>query len=404
MWDKLWFNGRIATADPAVAAPYGMITDGAVGVKDGVVVWVGKTKDIAADIGDAAEDVINLDGSLMTPGLIDCHTHLVYNGDRATEFEARLQGKSYEEIARAGGGIISTVNATRTASEDELEEQSLHRLKALMNEGVTRVEIKSGYGLDTDNEIKILRVAKRLGAKNAVSVSKTFLGAHALPPEFAGDADGYIDHVCEEMLPAAHAAGLVDAVDGFCEGIGFSRAQIERVFKTAKSLGLPVKLHAEQLSDLGGSGLAAEYTALSADHLEYLNDNDIHAMATAGTIAVLLPGAFYFLRETKLPPVDGLRAAKVPVAIATDCNPGTSPLSSILMAMNMASSLFRLTPEESFLGVTRNAAKALGINDEGVIKPGAIASLAIWDVDHPARLTYAMGDNRLRARIFKGQE
>ena len=404
MWDTLWIDGRIATLDPDIAAAYGMIAPGAIAAEGGKIAWVGSVADLPGAPETLAREIISLVGALMTPGLIDCHTHLIYGGDRADEFEARLLGKSYEEIARAGGGIMSTVKATRDASEDALINAALPRLDALIAEGATTVEIKSGYGLNLDAEIKMLRAARKLGEKRRVNIKTTFLGAHAVPPEYAGRPDDYVDHVCNDILPAAHEEGLVDAVDGFCEGIGFSPEQIERVFKKASALGLPVKLHAEQLSDLGGAKLAAHYGALSADHLEYLSNADVGAMAQSGTAAVLLPGAFYFLRETKLPPIAALRAADVPMAVATDCNPGTSPMTSLLLAMNMASTLFRLTPEEALAGVTRNAAKALGILGEtGTITVGQSADLAIWNVAAPSALSYHIGYNPLKTRIVAGR-
>ena len=396
---RLLTNAVLATmAGDQSNAPYGLIEDGAVGICDGIITFAGP-----ADAAPEADLVEDCGGRLITPGLIDCHTHLIFAGNRANEFEARLSGKSYEEIARAGGGIISTVKATRAASEDELVETALPRLDALIAEGVTTIEIKSGYGLDTANEIKMLRAARRFESERAIRIKKTFLGAHALPPEFSGRPDAYISHVCSNMLPAAKAENLVDTVDGFCEGIGFTPEQIKAVFETASSLGLPVKLHAEQLSDLGGARLAAGYGALSADHLEYLAPADASVMAKSGMVATLLPGAFYYLRETKLPPVQALRDAGVPIAIATDCNPGSSPMTSLLLAMNMGCSLFALTPEEALAGATRNAAKALGLEGAcGVIETGAIADLAIWDVRRPSELSYFIGHNPLYKRVFEG--
>jgi len=351
----------------------------------------------------AADKTIDCEGRWITPGLIDCHTHLIYAGDRAHEFELRLAGASYEEIARAGGGIVSTVHATRSASENQLVSEALPRLDALLAEGVTTIEVKSGYGLTIDDEMKMLKAAGRLAEGRTVRVVRSFLGAHALPPEFADDADAYITLVSEVMMPKLAEAGLVDAVDAFCEGIGFSPAQTERVFAAAAALGLPVKLHAEQLSNLHGAELAARCGALSADHLEHLDEAGVAAMAKAGTVATLLPGAFYFVRETKLPPIEALRAAGVPIAIATDCNPGTSPLTSLLLAMNMAATLFRLTLEECLLGVTRNAARALGLLHEiGTLEAGKACDLAIWDVERPAELVYRMGFNPLHARVWSG--
>jgi imidazolonepropionase len=400
MWDHLFTNARLATmaGGSKSGAPYGLIENGALAIRDGVIAYAGAAADLPADA--RAAETTNLAGALVTPGLIDCHTHLIYAGDRATEFEARLLGKSYEEIAKTGGGIISTVRATRAASQDDLVESALPRLDALIAEGVTTVEIKSGYGLSVEHELKMLRAARALESLRPVRIKTTLLAAHALPPEFAGRADDYISYVCGEIMPAAHAEGLADAVDGFCEGVGFSPAQIERVFQKAEDLGLRVKLHAEQLSDLGGAKLAARYGALSADHLEYLKPEDVSALAKAGTTAVLLPGAFYYLRETKLPPIAALRAAGVPMAIATDCNPGTSPMTSLLLAMNMGCTLFRLTPEEALAGVTSHAAKALGLHDSGTLKPGKRADFCVWRADHPATLACGIGVNPLQVRHF----
>jgi imidazolonepropionase len=352
--------------------------------------------------GSDAPEVVKLDGRWITPGLIDCHTHLVYGGDRAHEFELRLKGASYEEIARAGGGIVSTVKATRAANEDQLIAQTLPRLDALLAEGVTTIEIKSGYGLDLVTETKCLRAARRLGRERKVDVVTTFLGAHALPPE-AHDKDSFIAKVCA-MIPQIKQAGLADAVDAFCEGIAFSPEQVARVFDTAKANGLPVKLHADQLSNLHGAALAARYDALSADHLEYTDETGVAAMAQAGTVAVLLPGAFYVLREKQLPPVEALRRHKAHIAIATDCNPGTSPITSLLLTMNMAATLFRLTVEECIAGVTREAARALGKLDEiGTIEPGKTCNLAIWNIERPAELVYRIGFNPLYARVRHGR-
>ncbi|WP_311030215.1 imidazolonepropionase [Mesorhizobium koreense] len=388
---------NIATMQPGGTA-YGLVADGAIGIEDGRIAWVGKADAVPADWrGTTVEDCGN---RLVTPALIDCHTHLVFGGNRAKEFEMRLQGATYEEIARAGGGIVSTVTATRALSEDELVEAALPRLDALMAEGVGTIEIKSGYGLTIEDELKMLRAARRLGELRKVRVKTSYLAAHAVPAEYKGRADAYIDEVVLPGLDAAQAEGLVDAVDGFCEGIAFSPAQIARVFERAKALGIPVKLHAEQLSNLGGAALAASYRALSADHLEYLDEADAEAMAKNGTVAVLLPGAFYFLREKQAPPVDALRSAGVPIAIATDCNPGSSPLASLLLTMNMASTLFRLAPEEALAGVTRNAARALGLAEEvGTIEVGKRAELAVWDVGHPAELAYRIGFNALNKVI-----
>jgi len=379
---------------------YGLVADGAIGVENGRIAWVGKADAMPTEWREAT--VEDCGARLVTPALIDCHTHLVFGDNRAREFEMRLGGATYEEIARAGGGIVSTVTATRALSENELVEAALPRLDALIAEGIATIEIKSGYGLTVDDELKMLSAARRLGELRKVRVRTSYLAAHAVPAEYKGRADAYIDEVVLPGLDAAQAQGLVDAVDGFCEGIAFSPAQIARVFERAKALGIPVKLHAEQLSNLGGAALAASFGALSADHLEYLDEAGAEAMAKAGTVAVLLPGAFYFLREKQAPPVDALRAAGVPIAIATDCNPGSSPLASLLLVMNMGSTLFRLTPEEALAGVTRNAARALGLADEiGTIEVGKRAELAVWDVGHPAELAYRIGFNALD-RVMAG--
>ena len=396
--DRLWRNARLATLAPGRPG-LGEIERGAIAALDGRIAWVGDD----ADAPDAAE-TLDCEGRWTTPGLIDPHTHLVYGGDRAREFELRLAGASYEEIARTGGGIVSTMTATRAASEAELVAQALPRLDALIAEGATSVEVKSGYGLSLEHELKVLRAARRLGEVRPVSVTTTFLGAHALPPEFKDDPDGYIDLVCREMIPAVAAEGLADAVDAFCEGIGFTLDQTRRVFEAARAHGLPVKLHAEQLSNLHGAELAAGFDALSADHLEHLDDAGIAAMATAGTVATLLPGAYYFVRETKLPPIAGLRAAGVPLALATDCNPGTSPMTSLLLVMNMAATLFRLTVDECLAGVTREAARALGrLDATGTLEAGKACDLAIWDIERPAELVYRIGFNPLHSRVFGGQ-
>jgi len=395
--DTQWTNARLATM---AGGGLGLVEDGTIAALEGRILYAGPT---AAAPPLTADKTIDCEGRWITPGLIDCHTHLIYAGDRAHEFELRLAGASYEEIARAGGGIVSTVHATRSASEDQLVSETLPRLDALLAEGVTTIEVKSGYGLTSDDEMKMLKAAGRLAERRAVRVIRSFLGAHALPPEFADDADAYITLVSEVMMPKLAEAGLVDAVDGFCEGIGFSPTQTERVFAAAAALGLPVKLHAEQLSNLHGAELAARCGALSADHLEHLDEAGVAAMAKAGTVATLLPGAFYFVRESKLPPIEALRAAGVPIAIATDCNPGTSPLTSLLLAMNMAATLFRLTVEECLLGVTRNAARALGLLQEiGTLEAGKACDLAIWDVGRPAELVYRMGFNPLHARVWSG--
>lgn len=387
----------IATMQPG-GAPYGLLARGAVGVEDGRIAWVGTADDVPADWRSA--EVERFGGRLMTPALVDCHTHLVFGGNRAREFEMRLQGATYEQIARAGGGIVSTVAATRALSQDALVELALPRLDRLIAEGVATVEVKSGYGLTVADELKMLRAARRLGQLRPVRVRTSYLGAHAVPHEYKGRPDAYLDEVALPALDAAHAEGLVDAVDGFCEGIAFSPAQVARVFERAALLGLPVKLHAEQLSNLGGAKLAASFGALSADHLEHLDGDGVAALAAAGTVAVLLPGAFYFLRETRLPPVAGLRQAGVPIALATDCNPGSSPMTSLLLAMNMGCTLFGLTPEEALAGVTRVAARALGLADDiGTIEPGKRAELAIWNAEHPAELAYRIGYNPLFRRM-----
>ncbi len=398
---QVWLNASIATLQAGAPTPYGLVEDGALVEEDGRIAWVGPRADLPVALRTGALEH-DAQGALLTPGLIDCHTHLVWAGNRAGEFEARLKGTSYEEIARAGGGIVSTVKATRAAGEEELLAQSRRRLRELLAEGVTTIEIKSGYGLSEEAEAKCLRVARRLGELEQVSVRTTFLGAHALPPEFQGHPDDYVDAVCA-MLPRLHAQGLVDAVDAFCETIGFSAAQTRRVFDAARRLGLPVKLHAEQLSDSGGAALAASYQALSSDHLEWLSEDGAGAMARAGSVAVLLPGAFYFLRETRVPPVDLLRRHGVPIAVSTDCNPGTSPCTSLLLMLNMACTLFRLTPEEALAGVTRNAARALGLADRGVLAPGLRADLVAWDVRSPAELAYALGANPMIATFVQGR-
>ena len=398
---QVWSNCRIATLQAGSPQPYGLIDDAALVAHGERVAWLGPRSELPSEYLTPGTVQHDAAGALVTPGLIDCHTHLVYGGNRANEFERRLQGASYEEIAKAGGGIVSTVKATRDASAAELAAQSLPRLQRLMAEGVTTIEIKSGYGLALEHERKALAVARALGRGNPVTVRTTFLGAHATPPEFAGRNDDYIDAVLR-MLAQLQGEGLVDAVDAFCERIAFSTAQVERVFQAAHALGLPVKLHAEQLSDSGGAQLAARYGALSCDHLEWLSEAGVAAMAAAGSVAVLLPGAYYFLRETKLPPVDLLRQYRVPVAISTDCNPGSSPCTSILLMLNMACTLFRLTPEEALAGVTRNAARALGLHDRGVLAAGMRADFVLWNVDQPAELSYCFGANPLIDTVYGG--
>ncbi len=393
-------NARLATMETG-GTPYGLMEEGALAVADGAIAWCGPAEDLPNDYSGFTRR--DLAGRLVTPALLDCHTHVVFGGNRAREFEMRLNGASYEEVARAGGGIVSTVKATRAAGEDELLGDALKRVDALLAEGVATLEIKSGYGLDVETELRMLRVARRIGEERDVRVRTSFLGAHAIPAEYKDRADDYLTDVCLPALEQAHTEGLADAVDGFCEGIAFSPEQIARVFEKAAELGLPVKLHAEQLSNLGGAALAAKYKALSADHLEYLDEAGIAAMAEAGTAAVLLPGAFYTLRETRMPPVELLRKHGVSVALATDCNPGSSPLTSLLLTLNMACTLFRMTPEEALAGVTREAAKALGLTDCGVLRSGLRADLAIWDVEHPAELSYRIGFNPLAERIVGGR-
>jgi imidazolonepropionase len=399
-FDRIWLDARLATF-AAGTEGIGIIENGALGAKDGRIAYAGPAGDLPAR-WDAGER-IDCEGRWITPGLIDCHTHLVFGGDRAHEFELRLRGATYEEIARASGGIVSTVKATRAASEDGLVASALPRLDRLIAEGCTTIEIKSGYGLDLDTEARMLRAARRLAGERPVAVATTFLGAHALPPG-EGDKDAYIDLVCHEMLPALAREGLADAVDAFCEGIAFSPQQVARVFAAAGGLGLPVKLHADQLSDLGGATLAARYRALSADHLEYTDEEGAAALAQAGTVAVLLPGAFYTLRETQVPPVDAFRRHGTRMALATDCNPGTSPLTSLLLALNMGATLFRLTVEECLAGVTREAARALGRLEEiGTLEAGKSCDLAVWSIERPAELVYRLGFNPLHARVRRGE-
>nr|WP_284944603.1 imidazolonepropionase [Acidisoma sp. PAMC 29798] len=399
-YDRLWLGGRIATMQPD-AAGIGIIERGAVASRDGRIAFVGEQADLAPKVW--AQETIRLDGQWITPGLVDCHTHIVYAGNRATEWEMRLGGANYEDISRAGGGIMSSVRAVRAASEVALLEQALLRLDHLMAEGVTTIEAKSGYGLDLGQEIKLLRTARRLGASRPVRLLTTFLGAHALPPEAGGDKEAFIDLVCDTMLPAIAKLGLADAVDGFCEGIAFSPAQMDRVFLAARALGLPVKLHADQLSNGGGAALAARHGALSADHVEYTDEAGAEAMGRAGTVAVLLPGAFYMLRERQAPPVAAFRRHGVRMAVSTDCNPGTAPLVSLLLTMNMAAVLFGLTVDEVLAGVTREAARALGIfNEIGSLEVGKACDLAIWNVDRPAEIFHTLGLNPLHARVFRG--
>ena len=391
-WDLLLTDARIATLS-ADAPEYGEIADGAIAIANGSIAWIGPQADLPSG---SAESTRTVSGQWVTPALIDCHTHLVFGGDRAQEFEQRLEGASYEEIARAGGGILSTVRATRDASADALFEAALPRVRALLAEGVATVEIKSGYGLDVDNELKMLEVAKRLGESSGINVRSTLLAAHAVPPEFADNADDYIDLICNELLPEVADRGIADAVDAYCESIAFSAPQIAKLFRKAVDLGLPVKLHADQLSDGGGAELAAHFNALSADHLEYTSTAGVNAMAESDAVAVLLPGAFLTLGETQLPPIGALRAKSVPIAVASDCNPGTSPFCSLRNAMILASRLFRLTPLECLAGTTREAARALGLShDRGTLEVGKRADLAIWNIGHPRELAYWTGTPQL---------
>lgn len=401
-WAALWINANLATM---TGPDYGRVENAALAVdKDGKIAWTGRMTDLPDRAEKLATRVHNTHGHWITPGLIDCHTHLVYGGNRAKEFELRLKGASYEEIARAGGGILSTVHATRLATEHDLLIAAQKRLDELLEEGVTTIEIKSGYGLDTETEAKMLRVARDLGTGNDVTVKTTFLGAHAIPPEYEGRADEYIDLVCNDMLPKIARNGLADAVDAFGEKIAFTPKQVHRVFEAAKKHDLPVKLHADQLSDQTGAEVAAQYNALSADHLEYTSEDGVQAMGRAGTVAVLLPGAFYFLRETKKPPVDIFRKHGVPMALATDCNPGSSPATSLLLMMNMACTFFRMTPEEALAGVTVHAARALGLESEcGRLSKSMRADFAIWDIDGPEELAYRIGANPLTDCIYGGK-
>ena len=395
MSDKLLINLRVATMTDDT--DYGLVENAAIAVKAGLIDWIGPHKNLPTHYQNWATSDVG--GRLVSPALIDCHTHVVFGGNRAAEFELRLNGASYEDVARAGGGIVSTVKATRAATVDDLVASALPRVDAMIAEGVVTIEIKSGYGLDRDTELNMLRAARKIGEVRPLRVVTTFLGAHAVPPEYMGKADSYIDDVCIPTLKVAHLEGLVDAVDGFCEGIAFSPEQIARVFDVAKSLHLPVKLHAEQLSNLDGAKLAARYGALSADHLEYLDEDGVVAMAEAGTVAVILPGAFYTLREKQAPPIELFRKHEVAMALATDCNPGSSPMTSLLLTMNMGCTLFRMTPLEALKGVTVNAARALGLDDCGTIETGKRADLAVWNIAHPAELSYRIGFNPLHARL-----
>lgn len=403
-WDTLWINNHLATFSDNTR-PYGQIANGAIAAKDGKIAWIGTEDELLAPYEPLADQVVSCGGRWITPGLIDCHTHLVFGGNRSHEFEERLGGASYEEIARRGGGINSTVRATRAASEGELVASAKQRLGHLLQQGVTTIEIKSGYGLDTATELRMLRAARRVGHKAPMTLRTTFLGAHAIPPEYKGRSDDYIDLVCDEMLPQVAKLDLADAVDAFCESIAFSPEQVGRVFSKARELGLAVKLHADQLSDLGGAALAAAHGALSADHLEYTSEAGVAAMAKSGTVAVLLPAAFYTLRETQAPPIDAFRRQGVPMAVATDCNPGSAPVLSLLLTLNMACTLFRLTPEEALTGATRHAARALGqLNSVGSLEVGKQADLAFWDIDHPAELCYWAGGNPCAGVVRAGKE
>lgn len=396
-------NAVVATLDDQITRDddaYGLIASGFVAVEDGLITAVGSMSELPPRAKDCK--IMNAGGRLVTPALIDCHTHIVHGGHRATEFELRLNGASYAEVAQAGGGIVSTVSFTRAMSEAELVAAALPRVDALLAEGISLIEVKSGYGLDIETELTMLRSARALADKRPVRIVTSFLGAHAIPPEFSETPDAYIDDICIPALRAAHDEGLVDAVDGFCENIAFDAGQIERVFAVATELGLPVKLHAEQLTRSGGTLLAARYQALSVDHLEYANDEDVRAMAASGSVAVLLPGAFYTLREDQLPPVSLFRGHGVPIALATDANPGSSPLTSLLLAMNMGCTLFQMTPAEALAGVSRNAARALGLDDTGMLRAGLRADLALWDVGHPAELSYRIGFNPLYKCVFGG--
>jgi imidazolonepropionase len=393
-WDRLWTNVRLATmagTGTGTGTAYGAIEAGAIAVVGDRIAWVGPACRLPMPAAALAREVIDAGELWATPGLIDCHTHMIYAGDRATEFEQRLNGATYEAIANAGGGIRSTVRATRTASEDALVEAATTRLQTWLAEGVTTLEVKSGYGLDGDAELKMLRAARRLSANLPLDVQTTFLGLHALPPEYEGRRAAFVELMCDTVLPQAAREGLVDAVDAFCETIGFDADETDRMFKAAAALGLPVKLHADQLSAGGGGALVARHGGLSADHVEWTSEDDIAAMAAAGTVAVLLPGAFYFLRETRVPPIDAFRRAGVPIAIASDCNPGTSPVRSLLLMLSMACTLFRLTPEEALAGVTRNAARALGLADRGRLMAGLRADIAFWEIETPAELAYVVG-------------
>lgn len=403
--EKIWINAQLASFDPAQTSAYGLLPKQALGIKHGLIQCIAPMPVFEQERTNLnSTEIIDIQGALITPGLIDCHTHLIHAGNRAQEFEQRLLGISYEQIAQQGGGILSTVYATRKASVEQLIELAIPRLKALMTEGVSTIETKSGYGLDLDSELNMLRAARELARRFPVRISTTLLGAHALPPEYKNRADDYIDWVCKELIPAVVAEKLADAVDVFCEHIAFSPAQAERVLQAAHAHNLEIHVHAEQLSNQHASALAARYNAWSADHLEWLDEEGVQAMAEAGTVATLLPAAFYFLRETKVPPIELLRRYQVPMAVATDFNPGTAPLASLRLAMNMACTLFRLTPEEALLGVTRHAAKALGLQDQiGQLREGFAADFVVWDIQHPAELAYQVGINPIKQRVFAGE-
>ncbi|WP_206074131.1 imidazolonepropionase [Pseudoalteromonas rubra] len=400
--DLVVLDVNLATMDPEIERPYGAIENGAMMVKDGLICWLGAQSELP-EFDPVTTPTISAKGAWMTPGLIDCHTHILFAGSRAQEFEQRLNGVSYQEIAQQGGGIATTMKATRAADHEHLFVVGKTRLNALLSEGVTTVESKSGYGLDCDSEIKLLEVNRMLDEHHPISVQSTFLGAHALPPEYRDDADGYIELVCEQMLPQVAERSLADAVDAFCENVGFSNEQTRRVFAKATELGLKVKCHAEQLSNQHGSELVAEFNGLSADHIEYLDEAGVKAMAKAGTVGVVLPGAFYFLRETQQPPIELLRQHNVPIALASDFNPGTAPLCSLRLMLNMACTLFRMTPEEALLGVTRHGAKALGLSDRGMLKVGMRADMVLWQVGHPAELSYQFGVNDLLNTWISGK-
>jgi len=401
-WDTLWFNASLATMCEGSVA-FGVAKGDAIAVKNGKIDWIGNYSEISKEQLSQCQQLHDCQGKLVTPGLIDCHTHLVYGGNRAKEFELRLNGASYSEISKAGGGISSTVAATRTSSRDALLNDAKLRLQSFIDEGVTTIEIKSGYGLDIENEIKMLSVARELGQQLPIDVVTCFLGAHATPVEFKGDNERYIDHVCDHIMPAVIANDLADSVDAFCENIAFSTEQVAKVFRKAKEYGLPIKLHAEQLSDQKGAVMAAKMGALSVDHIEYLHEGDVKTLSDNQTVAVLLPGAFYFLGETQLPPIDALRKYSVPIAIASDSNPGSSPVGSLLLMLNMACTLFKLTPEESLAAVTRNAAKALGIDSQvGTLELGKKANMVLWKTDNPAELSYKIGHNPCHTVMYHG--